>query len=57
MVDDGTDLDRIKCEIEAQEKLIRNQKAYKLSDKEVKQTEKALKSYKKELEEFMKGGM
>lgn len=52
---DGSYYKRLLCEIEAQEKLIKYQKAYKLTHAEVKQTEKALKSYRKELEHLLKG--
>lgn len=46
---------RLLCEIAAQEKLLRYQKAYKLTMEEVKQTESALKAYQKELDELRKG--
>lgn len=46
---------RLLCEIEAQEKLLRFQKAYKLKAEEVKQTGNALKAYKKELANLRKG--
>lgn len=52
---DGSYKQRLICEIEAQKKLIKYQKAYKLTPAEVKQTEKALKNYKQELMEFLKG--
>lgn len=52
---DGSYENRLLCEIEAQEKLIKYQKAYKLTKEEVIQTEKALKSYQKELEDLRKG--
>lgn len=52
---DGSYKQRLLCEIEAQEKLIKYQKAYKLTPAEVKQTEQALKSYGKELEDLLKG--
>lgn len=52
---DGSYKQRLLCEIEAQEKLIKYQKAYKLTPAEVKQTEQALKSYRKELEDLLKG--
>lgn len=53
---DGSYLKRLQCEISAQEKLIANSKYYKLTKKELKQTELALESYKKELSEYLKGG-
>lgn len=52
---DGSYKQRLVCEIEAQKKLIKYQKSYKLTPAEVKQTEQALKNYKQELEEFLKG--
>lgn len=52
---DGSYKQRLLCEIEAQKKLIKYQKAYKLTQAEVKQTEQALKSYRKELEDLLKG--
>lgn len=56
---DMADLEtRLKCEIEAQKKLIKNSKAYKLSESEIAQTKSALVSYTKELEQYYrnKGG-
>lgn len=52
---DGTYESRLRCEISAQEKLIKYQKAYKLTKQEVKQTEKALENYQKELDVLLKG--
>lgn len=52
---DGTRMARLSCEIEAQEKLLKYKKAYRLTDAEVRQTESALKAYKKELDDFLKG--
>lgn len=49
---DGSYVSRIKCEIEAQKKLIKNAKAYKLTDSEVFQTKEALKGYEQELEAY-----
>lgn len=46
----GSEKERLLCEIEAQEKLLKHQKAYKLTSEEVKQTRRALDRYKKELE-------
>lgn len=46
---------RLLCEIAAQEKLLQFQKAYKLTAEEVRQTELALKSYRKELDDWKKG--
>lgn len=53
---DGTYESRLRCEISAQEKLLKYQKAYKLTMQEVKQTEKALRDYTKELEELLRKG-
>ncbi|MCM1024638.1 MAG: phage minor capsid protein [Prevotella sp.] len=56
---DTADLEtRLKCEIEAQEKLIKNSEAYKLSEYEIMQTKSALEAYTKELEQYYrsKGG-
>lgn len=52
---DGSYRARLICEIEAQEKLLKYQKTYKLTDFEVKQTEKALKKYKDDLKK-LEGG-
>ena len=41
------------CEIEAQEKLIKNAKAYRLTAAEIEQTQKALKAYTKELNDYL----
>lgn len=51
---DGTYESRLMCEISAQEKLLKYQKAYKLTAEEVEQTESALKAYRKELDEWKK---
>ena len=53
---DGSYESRLKCEIAAQKKLIRNRKAYKLTQNEVKQTEQALIAYEDELNKFKQGG-
>lgn len=49
---------RLKCEIAAQEKLIKYSEIYKLSEAEIAQTKSALESYTKELEQYYrnKGG-
>ncbi len=52
---DGSYESRLLCEIAAQEKLLRYQKAYKLTQEEVKQTESALKAYQMELDTWRKG--
>lgn len=44
------------CEIEAQEKLLKYSKEYKLTENEIKQTEKALICYRKELADYKNGG-
>ena len=48
-------MSRIRCEIDAQEKLLKYSHAYKLTDKEIEQTQKALAFYKEELYNI-KGG-
>lgn len=53
---DGSYISRLKCEISAQQKLLLNSKAYRLTDKEIAQTQNALNEYKKELENIKKGG-
>lgn len=53
---DGSYLSRLKCEISAQEKLLKNAKAYKLTEPEIIQTKKALQAYKNELDEYIKNG-
>jgi len=52
---DGTYENRLQMEIEAQEKLIKYQKIYGISDVENEQTKKALKNYYEEFENFRKG--
>lgn len=52
---DGSEISRLHCEIEAQQKLLKYQKSYKLTSAEVYQTELALKKYKKKLES-LRGG-
>lgn len=53
---DGTYVSRLMCEIEAQERMLKYSKEYKLTENEIKQTEKALVSYKKELADYKNGG-
>lgn len=53
---DGSYLARLNCEIEAQKKLLEHQKAYKLTDAEIKQTQKALAAYESELAAYIKKG-
>ena len=45
---------RVICEIEAQKKLLKYAKAYKLTSREIEQTKRALSGYEKELEEINK---
>ena len=52
-LNDGTTKSRIECEILAQEKLIRNAKAYKLTEREILQTQKALEGYQKDLAKLL----
>ena len=47
---DGSYVSRVKCEIEAQKILLKNAKAYKLTEPEIFQTKEALKGYEQELE-------
>lgn len=49
---DGTYESRIRCEIEAQKKLLKYSSAYKLTDAEIRQTQSALKSYEAELKAY-----
>ena len=53
---DGSYPSRLRCEIEAQEKMLRNAKAYKLTEPEIMQTQKALVAYQNELEAYYKNG-
>lgn len=53
---DGSYKSRLKCEIDAQKKLIKYSKAYRLTDKEIEQTQKALESYEIELNAYYKNG-
>lgn len=53
---DGSYKSRLKCEIAAQKKLIKYSKAYKLTSKELEQTQHALKAYENELSEYYKNG-
>ena len=52
---DGSYKARLENEIEAQEILIEKANEYKLTEPEVIQTQKALASYKKELQEYLSG--
>lgn len=47
---------RLKCEIEAQRKLLRYSKSYGLTKEEIDQTQKALRVYEKELQAYNKKG-
>lgn len=51
---DGSAKSRLISEIEAQKKLIKYAKAYKLTDFEIKQTENALKRYQEDLDTYIK---
>ena len=53
---DGSPKSRIMNEIEAQEKLLRNAKYYKLTEPEIIQTQEALAYYRKELEKYYRNG-
>ena len=53
---DGSYISRLKCEISAQKKLIKNAKAYKLTRNEILQTRSALQAYENELNEYIKNG-
>ena len=54
-LNDGSVVSRIKNEIAAQEMLLRNSKAYKLTTAEIKQTQSALASYIAELNQLTGG--
>ena len=51
---DGTRIQNVRCEIEAKKKLLKYQKAYKLTPNEIKATEKSLEDYIKELADLEK---
>lgn len=53
---DGTYLSRLNCEIEAQKKLLKYSKFYKLTKIEIEQTKSALKAYETELNAYVKKG-
>lgn len=53
---DGSYPSRLRCEIAAQEKLLKYAKVYKLTDSEIIQTQKALEAYQRELSEYLKNG-
>lgn len=53
---DGSYASRLRCEIEAQEKLLKNAKIYQLTEPEIQQTRKALEAYQNELDEYLNGG-
>ena len=54
-LNDGSLISRLKNEIEAQNMLLKNSKAYNLTLSEIKQTEAALASYMKELKDLLGG--
>lgn len=51
---DGSYFSRLKCEIAAQEKLLKYAKSYQLTEPEIIQTEEALKNYRKDLATYLK---
>lgn len=53
---DESYVSRLNCEIEAQKKLLRNNKAYKLTEAEVEQTKIALQQYESELKAYNEKG-
>ena len=53
---DGSYVSRLNCEIKAQKKLLRNNKAYKLTETEVEQTKIALQQYESELKAYIEKG-
>lgn len=53
---DGSYVSRLNCEIKAQKKLLRNNKAYKLTEAEVEQTKIALQQYESELKAYKEKG-
>jgi len=52
----GSEQSRLLMEIEAQERLIKHQKAYKITDYEIELLRENLKIYQIELKELLKGG-
>ena len=54
-LNDGSLVSRLENEIAAQKMLLKNSKTYKLTMPEIKQTESALISYTKELQDLVKG--
>lgn len=55
-LNDGSLISRIQNEISAQEMLLRNSSAYKLTPAEISQTQSALNSYVKQLQDLLGGG-
>ena len=53
---DGTKVSRIKCEIEAKEKLLKYATSYKLTELDVELTEEALRMDYLDLQKFYEGG-
>lgn len=53
---DGSYVSRLNCEIKAQKKLLRNNKAYKLTETEVEQTKIVLQQYESELKAYNEKG-
>ncbi len=50
---DGSLIARLNCEIEAQKKLLKNSRAYSLTEAEIEQTKNALKGYEDELKKLL----
>lgn len=53
---DGSYVSRLNCEIKAHKKLLRNNKAYKLTETEVEQTKIVLQQYESELKAYNEKG-
>ena len=53
---DGTRLSRIRCEIEAKEKILKCASAYQLTDLDISITKAVLEQDYLDLEEYLKGG-
>lgn len=52
----GSYISRLKCEIAAQKKLLKNSSAYNLTENEIIQTKNALTAYEKELNAYIQNG-
>ena len=53
---DGTKLSRIRCEIEAKEKVLRCSEAYRLTNLDIEITKKSLKQDYTDLQHYYEGG-